>query len=269
MPELTTSESDLPYKAFVMTLTPEKAQELIDGSKYNRKVSKKTVAKYAREMRSGKWHFNGQPFIMNGQQLLNGAHRAKACVDSNQTIPIVMVTGVDEEAIHTMDTGKARTFDQMLAIDEEVCPRQLASLIGYLSSFRSSEGTSFAQLGFTTVQKYDRLEAEPEVRTLAPLYARRYALNVPQGLFACVHYLLAHKDRAQSNAFMKSILDGEDLQQGDPAWAFRECVFRLEPERPVGVVASIGYGLVTCWNAVRSQTQINKLKLPKKCPEIL
>lgn len=261
--------SSLPYKVELMVLDPYKAQQLIDGSKYNRKVSKKVVAKYAREMRAGKWHFNGQPFIMNGTMLLNGAHRCAAVVASLVSIPIVMVTGVEETAIRTMDTGKARTFDQMLAIDEEAAPRQLASLIAYLCSYRSTDGASFAQLGFSTVDKYDRLEAEPDTRLIAPFYARRTALKVPAGLLACCDYLFQQKDQQQAKQFMLAVLAGEDLQAGDPAYAFREYVLKLDPERPVGLVAQIGYALVFCWNAHRQGNQITKLRAPKRCPEIL
>lgn len=261
--------SSLPYKAELMVLDPVKAQGLIDGSKYNRKVSKRTVTKYAREMKAGKWHFNGQPFIMNGAMLLNGAHRCKAVVDSGVTIPIVMVTGVEETAIRTMDTGKARTFDQMLAIDEEAAPRQLASLIAYLCSYRSTDGASFAQEGFTTTDKYERLEAEPETKKVAPFYARRTSLKVSPGLLACCAYLFRQKDQQQAEQFMIAILDGEDIQTGDPAYAFREWVLKLDPERPKGLVAQIGYALVFCWNAFRQGTQVTKLRAPKRCPEIL
>ena len=58
------TESQL--KAGVRMIDPNEAQKLIDGSDLNRKVTKATVTKYAKQMTEGRWWENGQPIILDG-----------------------------------------------------------------------------------------------------------------------------------------------------------------------------------------------------------
>lgn len=95
-------------------VTPEIAAEMLTHNTNNyRSASEQTVARYALDMKSGRWKENGEPiqFSEDGT-LLNGQHRLKAIVKSSATIPMLVVRGI-ENGMAYFDFGSNRSAFQI------------------------------------------------------------------------------------------------------------------------------------------------------------
>ena len=100
-------------------ITPERALELLDNNTGNRRVSKDTVAQYARAMLAGEW-FESEDiqdcplYVAKSGRLLNGQHRLFAIVSSGCSIHMWVVYGVDENIMPYIDNNKARGINDTL-----------------------------------------------------------------------------------------------------------------------------------------------------------
>jgi len=264
-------------KVTIRIIGPAEAQELIDGADFNRRVTKATVRKYADEMLNKRWWENGQPIILNGKKLLNGAHRCHAIVLSGVTLPFVVVEGVDPKANRTMDIGKPRTLDQMLELEGKLAPKQLAEaltwLIGYKKGSRWRDSRKF-----TVLDKFDLLFEHKDLQKFAQKYVRlvpgKGLLN--QGLYVCAHYLFDEKSPEEAEVFMNQVIGGENLQRGDPAYAYREGVNHQTAEANSGDVrktetlrAKCANSLLHAWNKFREKEPWPKFKLIEYPPDLV
>jgi hypothetical protein len=105
--------------AEVVTMTPQMAQSILDSqpeSAHQRKLNRRLVSSYAREMKAGAWALNGESIQFNGSKLLNGQHRLSAVVASGVPVSLLVVRGVDEAAFSTIDQGRVRNINDLLAI---------------------------------------------------------------------------------------------------------------------------------------------------------
>jgi hypothetical protein len=96
--------------ARVIRWTPALAMQILDNNNdMNRSIRQARVEKYASDMRAGKWLMNGETikFTKEGK-LLDGQHRLWAVVLAEVPIDMLVIEGLDKEAMVTIDTGAAR-----------------------------------------------------------------------------------------------------------------------------------------------------------------
>lgn len=125
-------------RSTVETVTPEKARAILDSCRNrNRPISKKLVAKLAREMQDGKWMENGESIVFNDNgDLLDGQHRLSAICLSGVPCRMVVAKGVDHEAFRTIDRGKKRSPRDDLFILGYKNANNLASACNYLGWYK-------------------------------------------------------------------------------------------------------------------------------------
>ena len=93
-------------------LTPELAREWLDTMpEYQRGVSKRVVAEYAKDMTEGRWvEGTGDAIRFNKQgQMIDGQHRCLAVIESGVSIIVTIVDGLDDEVYLVLDKGRKRT----------------------------------------------------------------------------------------------------------------------------------------------------------------
>lgn len=80
-----------------------------------RALSPKTVSRYSGDMASAQWPFTGDPIRFNNRgELVDGQHRLQAIIDSNITQPMMVIRGLEPETFAVFDTGRARSFTDVL-----------------------------------------------------------------------------------------------------------------------------------------------------------
>jgi hypothetical protein len=248
---------------------PEEANKILTESQYQRKHSRSTVSKYARDMKAGKWEFNASPIRYNGEeegnpQLLDGQHRLRAVIEANMVMPFLVISGIEKDSIRTMDDGKMRSLAQKFYIDGEKSPDVLASMIQLLAVYRAKG--KFSGPAFSSLEYYDVLNREGNsARQLAKEYKCKMPRNLKPGLIAAAHLLFAEKDPELAARFCGDVVSG-DSDRGTPAREFREWVVGLEKgDVKTNVIATV---LIDCWNRECRGDSITRIRIPKYCPEI-
>lgn len=115
------NRSDILYtdgvEIFAADLTPEVASALLGHNPANRTVSGQNLAQLTRQIKNGEWKFNGAAIrITQDGSMIDGQHRALACVSAARAIRVLVVQGVAAKTQDTIDTGKARSLPDILAI---------------------------------------------------------------------------------------------------------------------------------------------------------
>jgi hypothetical protein len=120
-----------PQPTFELSMVgPEEAKTLLEMNLRNRAINDRAVSEYARAMTLGEWQFDGAPIrLADDGQVLDGQHRLQAIIESNTTQQFLIVYGVDKSAQDVMDTGRKRTFSDVLHLEGYENSKMLASVV--------------------------------------------------------------------------------------------------------------------------------------------
>jgi hypothetical protein len=149
--------------AEITWITPERAQQMLQLNTGNRNVRSNEVAKIARDMGAGNYAFNGSAIVVNCDgTVLDGQHRLMACASSGVAFQTVLVTGVSQSAVMTIDTGRSRTPGDMLRLAGEINANEIAAA-GRLA-WRWSRGLIQSPTAPSHSELQSFLNSWPEVR---------------------------------------------------------------------------------------------------------
>lgn len=109
------SSTGVALKVGAVMVTPDMAERLLDRRAPNRVVSAAVLNKYARDMAAGRWRLNGQTIkISRDGLLLDGQHRLEAAKKAKTAFPAIIVEGLTEEILGTLDVGRRRAMSDVL-----------------------------------------------------------------------------------------------------------------------------------------------------------
>lgn len=125
----------------IETINPEMAKEYLKKNNVNRVLRRRTVQKYATEMKNGDWQLTdeGISFYTDGS-LANGQHRLNAVIEANIPVDFYVTRDVPKQnTIH--DRGQKRTSSDILRLD------------GITSSASSTNALSLVNFMFFLAQR--------------------------------------------------------------------------------------------------------------------
>lgn len=203
-----------PRVAF-QTITPTQASRYLEANRSNRPLSRSSVDSYVGAMLAGEWMLNAEPikFDWDGR-LVDGQHRLAAIVKAKTPQQFLVVWDLDPEVFKTLDTGKKRTADDVLAIRGVYNPYATASALRLLHRTLAAQLGGKKRISNTTL---DQLLAAH------PLFARYAAqadhkpyhttlVNAGPRMFA--FYMAVHVDDRKAGQFFRSLAGHPD--PGDP-----------------------------------------------------
>lgn len=98
----------------------KKAERYLAMMGPNRKLSGEIVDRLVSAMKDGHWVYDGSPIRFNVDgELVDGQHRLWAVVESDLEFDFLVVRGVARVAMATMDTGRRRSFTDVLHLEDE------------------------------------------------------------------------------------------------------------------------------------------------------
>jgi hypothetical protein len=251
---------------------PARFDEIIKASSdFQRDLSETVVRKYARDMRTGHWIFNGAPIQFDGTdengipRMTNGFHRGYAVILANVKIAFVCQYSIALSAIRTMDNNRVRSLAAQLKLDGKKNSRVLAKLLTYLGFFRLKGAFTGPRLSMG--EYFDLLADNPGTQLIAKEYDLQLPRNLDEGLAACAHYLCAEQSKELAEHFFDQIVHGVNLETKDPARIFREWCINLDDDQYRA--ARVGATLIACWNKECKGEKITKVPNVKRCPPIL
>lgn len=113
----------------LQSVTPDMAATLLANNGHNRKLNSNRVNGLVAAMRSGEWQLNGETIIVSDTgKLMDGQHRLKAVIAFGRPVDLLVAYGANENAFHTIDTGKGRSPGDILSMSEVKNPTACAAV---------------------------------------------------------------------------------------------------------------------------------------------
>lgn len=261
-----------------VTMTPRRAKQLLLLNTKNRKVSKGLVAKYASDMRAGRWPYNGDPIrVSSTNVLLDGQHRLQACVDADVSFDCELIEGLPDDVGKTIDGGRKRSAADVLGILSgtsmtttgiAASARQILNYCQGVNTFTSQSTPAIVDL----VDEYPQI-AERHIQ------GRAVEKIIPAAALGAVLFLGTRAATMDKRAaqFIDPIRHGEGMNIGDPRLALRNAFLTARAGRknrgmsmPWSIVA-----ITHAWNAFATGRELQIVKVASdregriSCPNII
>jgi len=207
-----------------VTITPEKAQELLNNNPKNRNMSKPLAKKYASDIAAGLWQYNGDAIRTNDKgELIDGQHRLQAIVYAGTSIDAELIEGLSDTVVPTIDAGRRRSAGDALHI-----------LTGGSAQNNAGIAASSRQvLNYCCGLAPVTAQSTPAIVRLLTRYpeigeAYRLALKckgvLTPGPLGAILFLGQRAPGMNKRAmrFVDAIATGQDMSEGDPRLAVRE-----------------------------------------------
>jgi len=266
-------------KTEIATITAEKATELLAANTGNRKVSESNVAAIKASLLRGEWQVNGEAIkIAEDGKILDGQHRLLACVETGIAFRTLIVYNVPAEAQPTMDTGKARTLADVLALAgypnaSALAATTLAVLRAETYSLKAAIQAG-SKYPITRNQGLERVNAEPVLQEVA-MYGKKFArLGLAGRIASLMFYTLSKIDAEDAQHFFEKLRTGDSLERGNPILTLRNQLLMVkENKRGATNQTYLTALVIKAWNKFRRGEQCLQLKFvvgganPDKFPE--
>jgi hypothetical protein len=219
-------------EAKIVLMTPEWAAELLKTRHpRERNIRPRAVLQLVRAFKAGAYMLNGDAIRLSSEgNLMDGSHRLTACVKSGCSFRTVLVVGLASEAYGSIDRGlKRRTGDdvKMAGMDHS---NARAALAAKLCAMCCGPATTMYS-GLTSMELMNIIQElrEPIESVMPPSRTFRGSRGVspPSApLLGAVKVWMSMADAEKADKFWKDIHTGVGLSANDPAYVFREKVFR-------------------------------------------
>lgn len=220
-PALLAESTDV--EAHVLDISPELAQIWLGRNTQNRKLKPAVMHAIAKDIREGRWLFDGNPIRFSGPafnptKLLDGQNRLHAILKSGMTVRTLVIFGLSENAQKTMDSGTKRTVADNLTIGG-VKNAHIISAAAALA-IRAEEGKLDSSISISTARALEFIEDNPKLHLSASV-ASSFAgkADVAKSVVAYTHWRFSMIDLDEATAFWRDAAEKVGLSAGDPVLA--------------------------------------------------
>jgi hypothetical protein len=237
-------------------VTPDLAQDLLGGNTRNRNLSLGHVTSIARDIANGDWQANGETVkVAADGTLLDGQHRLAAVVEAGTAVPMLVVRNVSMRAQETMDTGRKRSFGDVLRLRNEANYTALATVVKVVAAYQRP-GRLLSNLGgkYTSQELLRTLDSYPWLREgtamLKHLSQPRIA-NLPMQAGGLGYFLFNRLDPTDAGHFFERLGSPADHQAGDPILALRNVLAGRRAAADRTELHAICAVTIKAWNRYR------------------
>jgi len=246
-------------------LTPALAELLLQRNPANRVVKDAVVQRYAADIRNGFWQVNGEPIILSRDGLLNdGQHRCFGVITAGRPIIVNIAFGYERASRLTLDQGATRTTGDFLGMDGAANANHQAVVAGLLWQYDTSGtiGDNTRNRG-TKAQVIEKWHSSPGILDSIHVVSRKGS-GVLGGIgsLAFCHYVFARIDAKAADAFMKKLVEGDELSKKDPIYVARQ---RIIGDRRLKLSERIEL-IFRAWNRSRQRRGATIAKIHGQLP---
>lgn len=269
-----------------LIIDPAMAQVMLDHNEGNRNIRPSKLDQYKRDMREGRYKFNGESLIVAKNGRINdGQHRLRAILETNLAFKSVVSFGVSLDAIDTIDIGAARTGADALSIDDVPNAHIMSSMLKLIVSYERAKQEGFPAgtilLGsnsrVTIPEIRERLAkslpAERQLLDDAATYASSHSKSF-QGLLNPQHvafafWLMGQIDQRAVVNMLDKIRTQLGFTTGDPIFSAynnlkRSAIRQTKNNKNTNERIEI---LVRGWNLMRRGKSVNSFRVIDTIPE--
>ena len=211
-------------KTIERVVTPSLAKLLLEKNTSNRNINKNLVATYARDMINGDWMNNGETIkVSTSGVLIDGQHRLHAVIQSGESVKMLIVEGLPENAFRTVDVGMRRTAGQQLAIASMKNATASAAIARWVVVIEEQIQNDRVKQVVTMPEIFDAIERHPLISKYATRHsAGKLKFLVPTCSMAPMVLAAEKYGEDLVDQFVNDLDTGEGTSKGDPAFEFRE-----------------------------------------------
>jgi hypothetical protein len=252
----------------IIEITPQLAESFLEKNTSNRPLSLRTINELAQAMENDEWQVNGEAIKFDIQgNLIDGQHRLKAIIKSNQPIRTFVLRDLSADSFKTLDTGKKRGNADTLSILGFNNPALLAASSRFVFNFQASQLRSNKVV--SNLQMEDFIARNPEICLSIDFIKEIKAESLfPGAVAAGLHFLMCKSDRDDAELFFRDLAKGSMLGATDPVFLLRERL--LYYKNRVGSRLSrreLVAHIIKAWNYRRTGKIVKRLKWAKKTGE--
>lgn len=253
----------------IVTVTPVLATILLEKNPANRNISEIAVERIARDLKGGRWEFNGETIIVAKDGSLNdGQHRMKAVVETGMPLRTVMVFGAERSSRMTLDTGIARTVGHFLKMDGYHDTNALGSVANYVCQYRERQ-----YIGAGGTNRPTKAEVLLAVKYYGQDMTDSLSFVSRNGVGAvCSKSILAFSHwaiwraagRHAADDYLDKLIEGTELKKDNPVLYCRNRLIEMRGSARVGDKVEL---ILRAWNLYRRgdraiRIPVNGRKLP-------
>lgn len=274
----------LPYRGdtwfVVVEITPAKAEMLLAAMPAQRAMHRTNLEYFRRLLRAGQFVTTHQGIAFNTRgDLIDGQHRLTACVETGISIVVQATFNLPDDLFASLDRGKTRSLGDDLTVRSHTNGGTEASILqAAIRVLRNLEqGRAPWQSGTGTApslaEAEDILARHPHLLETARFAMTHRKPGLPGSALAAFYALFRNIDPVMADGLMIQIVKGENLREGDPAYAFRVFTERFDSTRRHAHRAAAMTALVRAWNAFYEGRRISRIDTgirgPGEFPAIL
>lgn len=247
-------------------VTPENAENWLANRAPNRPTNVRRIRQYARDMKEGDWAQNGVPIIFSTKkQLLDGQNRLSAIIETGKAVQLVIVRGVKESAMTTIDIGLGRKLKDFLQISGEMYGSSLAATIRYLWRWEQ----------YHTFVRNDQRERDPTIQECLEMFAERAdefrfaatygaqkapRAHISSSLIASIYMIFTAFDETDATDFFDRAASGADMGEWHPIMRLRSRMRDDKLALGVTMRSEVKAALtIKAWNAYRAGNDVQVL----------
>lgn len=249
----------------VETIDEVKALEYLTHSDGNRPYRQSYASQLASKQGRGEWQTNGDSIRFDSDGILrDGQHRLKMVTQTGIPIEVVVIRGIDPNAFITMDIGRKRNLADVLSIQGEANPQNLAGALAWVRRYLSGNMLSY---GATHEQHLAILSQHSSIRDSVAFCSN---LSKPAGypgqptISTATHYLFSQVDPLKAGKLIEGYITGLELGGiRDPIYRLREQVIGYKHSKLKPTPQQM-FGLFCfAWNAFQNgRSQSQSFRLP-------
>jgi hypothetical protein len=258
-------------KSQVRDITPQMAAELLSKNTKNRVLRPRNVKFLSQQMEDGAWHLTGSGIQIGvSGRILDGQHRLQAVIESGCTVPMFIVSGIDDAAMSVIDTGMNRRANDVLSISGIKNSGAIAGGVKKILAHKRSKthGGKLHRYEQATNQQVldfaiENSEFLNEIFNKSQKYYRSFPAVTISGYMAHYHRFYG-EDKDRVDQFFMSLASGVGDGIKDPAIVLRNKLMRdkmtagvLTPKEKDAIITS-------AWKYYRKGKKINHLTAPYK-----
>lgn len=253
---------------FVRTITPDDAKRLLENNTLNRNINERLVSAIARDMANGNWVFNGESVkISDSGRLLDGQHRLSACVRAGIPFETVVIEGLPESAMDTVDAGRKRTVGDVLKMRGCTNNNQLAAIAKTILDYKNHgiKTATSSPSTYSNSEILDFIDKEPFLheitRKATHFHQVSNGLMVPSTA-GLIYYMFANVDKDDAERFFNELQTGAGLAELSPILKLRNYLISLRLSKTELRTAKYRTVVLAmkCWNKWRTGQPISNLR---------
>lgn len=228
-----------PLHVAVETISPDTAHLMLSSMENLRRLRPTVAERYAVDMRNGDWAVGTSAILVDMMgRVRDGQHRLQACILADTPFETVVIRGVDDDAVHNVDRGLVRQYQDVLAGRGVANPSavQASVTLGWRWDSGLIENMRSARPTFSQSDQW--FAAHPEIAEHVAVAQgwRRVTGGIPSVL-SCFRHRIHQIDPEAADLFGEGLLTGANLDVDDPVRRLRD---RMMSDRNVAHRRSSG-----------------------------